>query len=267
LKTAIAGLGVFNMKQKIITGAVLAATLFPALYFGGWLFEIVIFVFLFIGALEFAQVKGKSWPKWMKGLMVAFVYGLAYLPKEYFMAGVILLLLIVFFLAIQFEWFDIFDLTYVFTMVLMVGIAIQGVRAIQMFGSSVVVYIAVATYATDTGAYFIGVLFGKHKLNPRISPKKTIEGSIAGWIFGTFLSLIFAYFYLTKKFDWSLIIAASIILPPIGQIGDLAFSAIKRYFNVKDFGTIFPSHGGVLDRIDSLLFNFMAFYALLILFV
>ena len=77
------------MKQKIITGAILAATLFPALYFGSWLFEIVIFVFLSIGALEFAQVKGKIWPKWMKGLMVAFVYGLAYLPKEYFMAGVI----------------------------------------------------------------------------------------------------------------------------------------------------------------------------------
>lgn len=255
------------MKQKIITGALLAATLFPALYFGGWLFEIVIAVFLFIGALEFAQVKGKNWPKWMKVLMVAFIYGLAYLPKDYFMVGVILLLLIVFILTIQFEWFDIFDLTYVFTMVLMVGIAIQGVRAIETFGSSVIVYIAVATYATDTGAYFVGVLFGKHKINPRISPKKTIEGSIAGWIFGTLLALIFAYFYLVEKFDWSLIIIASIVLPPVGQMGDLAFSAIKRYFNVKDFGTIFPSHGGVLDRIDSLLFNFMAFYALLILFV
>jgi phosphatidate cytidylyltransferase len=253
------------MKQKIITGAILAAALFPALYFGGWLFEIVIFVFLFIGALEFAQVKGKNWPMWMKGLMVVFINALAYTPRPYFAASVILLLLIVFFLTIQFEWFDIFDLTYVFTMVLMVGIAIQGVRAIQTFGSSVIVYIAVATYASDTGAYFIGVLFGKHKLNPRISPKKTVEGSIAGWIFGTVFSLIFAYFYLKSKFDWSLIITASVILPPIGQLGDLAFSAIKRYFNVKDFGTIFPSHGGVLDRIDSLLFNFMAFHALLIL--
>jgi phosphatidate cytidylyltransferase len=265
MKTATAGLEDCNMKQKIITGAILAAALFPALYFGGWLFEIVIFVFLFIGALEFAQVKGKNWPMWMKGLMVVFINALAYTPRSYFAASVILLLLVVFFLTIQFEWFDIFDLTYVFTMVLMVGIAIQGVRAIQTFGSSVIVYIAVATYASDTGAYFIGVLFGKHKLNPRISPKKTVEGSIAGWIFGTVFSLIFAYFYLTSKFDWSLIITASVILPPIGQLGDLAFSAIKRFFSVKDFGTIFPSHGGVLDRIDSLLFNFMAFHALLIL--
>ncbi len=252
------------MKQKIITGVILMAALFPALYFGGWLFEIVIFLFLFIGALEFAQVKGKNWPMWMKGLMVVFIYALAYSPRPYFAANVILLLLIVFLLTIQFEWFDIFDLTYVFTMVLLVGISIQAVRAIQLFGSSVIVYIAIATYASDTGAYFIGVLFGKNKLNPRISPKKTVEGSIAGWIFGTGLSLIFAYFYLSSKFDWSLIIGASLILPPIGQIGDLAFSAIKRYFNVKDFGTIFPSHGGVLDRIDSLLFNFMAFHALLI---
>lgn len=252
------------MKQKIITGAILTATLFPALYFGGWFFEVVIFVFLFIGALEFASVKGKHWPLWMKGLMVVFINALAYSPRSFFAANVILLLIIVFFLTILFDWFDIFDLTYVFTMVLMVGIAIQAVRAIQTYGSSVIVYIAVATYACDTGAYFIGVLFGRHKLNPRISPKKTIEGSIAGWIFGTVFSLIFAYFYLTRKFDWSLIILASIIMPPIGQIGDLAFSAIKRYFNVKDFGTIFPSHGGVLDRIDSLLFNFMAFHAILI---
>jgi CDP-diglyceride synthetase len=91
------------MKQKIITGAILTAALFPALYFGGWLFEVVIFAFLFIGALEFAQLKGKIWPTWMKALMVLFIFALAYTPRAYFAASAILLLLIVFFLTIQFE--------------------------------------------------------------------------------------------------------------------------------------------------------------------
>ena len=109
------------------------------------------------------------------------------------------------------------------------------------------------------------MLFGKHKLNERISPKKTIEGSVGGFIISTIVCLSFSFIFI-KGFPIGLSIVASITLPIMGQIGDLAFSAIKRHFAIKDFGNIFPGHGGILDRIDSLIFNSVWILFLLVIF-
>ena len=123
--------------------------------------------------------------------------------------------------------------------------------------------IIVATYVCDTGAYFCGRFLGKHKLNERISPKKTWEGAIGGWIFGAALSFAFAYF-LIPDMSMNHILLASVVMPITGQIGDLAFSAIKRCFKIKDFSDLLPGHGGVLDRVDSLVFNFICFDFILV---
>ncbi|NCC54851.1 MAG: phosphatidate cytidylyltransferase [Erysipelotrichia bacterium] len=138
--------------------------------------------------------------------------------------------------------------------------------AIHNYNSYLVWFVIIATYACDTGAYFAGYFFGKHKLCERISPKKTIEGSIGGILFSIILSSIFAFFML-KKVPLVLLISAIFTMPIISQIGDLAFSAIKRNYNIKDFSNIFPGHGGFMDRIDSLVYNLVFFYALMIIFV
>ncbi len=111
-------------------------------------------------------------------------------------------------------------------------------------------------WVTDTFAYFTGRFFGRHKLNPEISPKKTIEGSIGGILF---CMLSFIGFGLVMQFGfhmfvnyWMLCIAG-LICSFVSQIGDLITSLIKREHGVKDFGVIFPGHGGVLDRFDSIL--------------
>ena len=114
--------------------------------------------------------------------------------------------------------------------------------------------IVFATYGSDTGAYFAGMAFGKHKLIPRLSPKKTIEGSIGGIVLGSVLGLVFAYFAGILAHHW-IIVPAIIVMTMTSQIGDLIFSAIKRYFEVKDYSKLLPGHGGILDRIDSLTFN------------
>ncbi|HQB32818.1 MAG TPA: phosphatidate cytidylyltransferase, partial [Erysipelotrichaceae bacterium] len=106
--------------------------------------------------------------------------------------------------------------------------------------------------------------FGKHKLNPRISPNKTIEGTLGGYVFGAVISFLFGYFFV-KGATLPLLIAGSILMPAVGQVGDLAFSAIKRHFNIKDFGNIFPGHGGILDRVDSLTFNSLVMFSLMII--
>lgn len=110
---------------------------------------------------------------------------------------------------------------------------------------------------TDIGAYFVGKAFGKHKLAPIISPKKTVEGSIGGTIIATVILVLVAvilqkcgYFKMNIGLTISLFVLASVI----GQFGDLALSSIKRIVGIKDYGTLLPGHGGILDRFDSLLF-------------
>ena len=116
-------------------------------------------------------------------------------------------------------------------------------------------------WITDSGAYFVGCSIGKHKLIPKLSPKKTVEGAIGGLVACVLISLGYVWF-LDKCFDISLfgggdyykMLILSVIGSVISQLGDFASSAIKREFNVKDFGNILPGHGGVLDRFDSIIF-------------
>ena len=133
----------------------------------------------------------------------------------------------------------------------------------NLSSSSLAFYIAVATFMTDAGAYFVGVFFGKHKMNPRISPKKTWEGFFGGIIISTVVSFLFAIILaltgnpILQIFDinhWYLILILSLIIPVFSTLGDLVFSSLKRHYDIKDFGKLIPGHGGVLDRVDSLLF-------------
>ena len=117
--------------------------------------------------------------------------------------------------------------------------------------------VIVAASLCDIGAYFIGRWFGKHKMAPEISPKKTIEGSIGGLVVGT-LSGIGIYFalrpLLNVELPLLLFLIASFLCSVAGEIGDLCASMIKRQANIKDYGKILPGHGGIMDRADSLVF-------------
>ena len=127
-------------------------------------------------------------------------------------------------------------------------------------------YVLLGTIMTDIGAYFIGVFFGKHKMNERISPKKTWEGFVGGVVISTIVSFGFALpFMLTghplvlgvlDKDHWYLVLILSLIIPFVSTLGDFVFSSVKRYFGIKDYGKVMPGHGGVLDRLDSAIFSF-----------
>ena len=137
------------------------------------------------------------------------------------------------------------------------------------------VYVILGVIFNDMGAYFIGLLFGKHKMNERISPKKTWEGFIGGVVFSIVISTTFALICaLTDRpilpiFDVQhlyYVIIISILIPLISDVGDFVFSSVKRTFGVKDFSNLLPGHGGVLDRIDSLIFA-SALVSCLIIFI
>lgn len=121
-------------------------------------------------------------------------------------------------------------------------------------------------WITDIFAYFCGRAFGKHKLIPDVSPKKTVEGSVGGTVFCILVMVIFGFVVekLVPQITANLLIfaVAGVLVAVVSQIGDLSMSVIKRKYGVKDYGFIFPGHGGVLDRFDSVI----AVSALLLVF-
>lgn len=127
-------------------------------------------------------------------------------------------------------------------------------------GQSLIILCFLISWMTDTGAFFSGKMFGKHKLAPNISPKKTWEGAIGGFIFCMLVVSGVAYLLtgplniLPFDVNWVYLLVITAIGSVISMIGDLSFSVIKRAFDIKDFGNIMPGHGGVLDRFDSSLF-------------
>lgn len=131
----------------------------------------------------------------------------------------------------------------------------------QEQGMYYVPLVFVISWVCDTMAYYSGRLFGKHKLNERVSPKKTVEGAVGGLVGGTIGALILGYF-ISAEFGFNIAHFAVIGLIGafFGQIGDLAASAIKRYAGEKDYPKLIPGHGGVLDRFDSILFVALIVY-------
>lgn len=136
-------------------------------------------------------------------------------------------------------------------------------------GRSAIWLIILGACLTDAYAYFVGMKIGKHKLCPNISPRKTVEGSIGGIVGNCVTFLIYAW-YLNNYVDfgieyWKMVIFA-VVVAVFAEIGDLVASSIKRFVKTKDFGSILPGHGGILDRIDSVVFVAPVVYYCLLLF-
>lgn len=145
--------------------------------------------------------------------------------------------------------------------VLYVGIPLSTVVSTRALpsGAFLVLFLAVVTWASDSAAYYVGTLWGKHPLMPSISPKKSFEGLLGGLI-GAIAAALLARLWFASELSWFDALALGILLTLTGLVGDLFESAIKRRAGVKDSGGILPGHGGMLDRIDSLLFTAPTFY-------
>ena len=124
------------------------------------------------------------------------------------------------------------------------------------FGRFYILIPFVLAFLSDTGAYFVGRAFGKHKLAPTISPKKTVEGVVGG-VIGGIIGIAVYCFVLQQFFGFQVNYVFAVIYGAIGSIaavfGDLCFSVIKRQTGIKDYGNLIPGHGGVLDRFDSMI--------------
>ena len=253
------------MKTRVITALLLVVILFPIIAFGGIPFRLLEVFVVIVGGLEFMNLSSRSrkWPLVIRPLAILFVTAL-YLVSI-FQEGFLFPLLsavILFFLSVPVftEHFTSNDAFLCISYVMLFFFTLHALEQVQTHPAYIWLII-VATYGCDTGAYFGGRFFGRHKMNERVSPKKTWEGAICGWISGFVLSLLIgtAFNVLMPGMDTRVFLLSCLILPLSGQYGDLSFSAMKRCYGRKDFGHLLPGHGGVLDRLDSLIFNFLCF--------
>lgn len=279
------------MKQRIITGIILFFFVVPFVIFGTYSFAIFILLLLGLGMYEFLHIKAQAnetkTPIYV--YIIAFVlgyliiYDLPFFEKHFdFQTGLlsyyhinyiyIISAIAIYGLVLIDKRNKIKDSIYYLASTLYLSLALKGMLFLRSQGENIndgsilIGYIILVTCLTDIFAYFGGMtcykLLGEskvHKLSPKISPKKTIEGSIIGTIVATSLGFLFAILVFKhtslKVYPWYFYLILSFALAICGQIGDLLLSYNKRRYQIKDYSNILPGHGGVLDRIDSLLLN------------
>lgn len=261
------------MKTRVITGAVLACALIAAIALGGWVFSVVCIVAIGIALHEMIHVlneKGHKmvrWPVWV-GTILSIPCFLLYDNRTLMPIVAATTMIIVGYVLFHGEP-QVEDILYSlmpFYAVSLPGMCLlaqinapyRWLQVMLLFTSFVV------PLAGDTLAYFIGSRYGKRKLIPAVSPNKSVEGAVAGLI-GSMLGALIVYCVTD--------LCVTAALPPVwhyvllgllggvvGQMGDLFASLIKRHCGVKDYGNIFPGHGGMMDRIDSVLFMAVLVY-------
>lgn len=251
------------MKQRIITGLILIGVVLGFFSFGENGFLFIVLTVLSIAAFELYSLVSKRVKPIIFVLMLVTLLASPFLNVNELVAMLCGFFLVLAFLTVVTQWFSLDLMGLIFLMTTLVAMAIYSAVYLFDLGYLAFLWILLGNYMTDTMAYFVGMALGKRKLIPSVSPNKTWEGSIGGYFSGLIVSLIYGYFVLPEVFNYDFIILASLLIPLAAQIGDLFFSKIKRRYDIKDFGTLLPAHGGVLDRIDSLVFSLLVMMLLL----
>ena len=250
------------MKQRVISGAIIAAISIAVILLGGGLFTLTCIFIAAQGCKEYISIRKGGFSFSLYIIMFLSVDALFFL-HDYTITIMALEIIALMSIAVFDEEENYLDLCGIFLISQLMGNSLYFMVFVENYSKWLMGYLTIISYITDVFALFTGMKFGKHKLNERISPKKTTEGAIGGWICGAIFSIIWAYIFKFFYFEPWIIILLSILLPIVSQVGDLIFSMIKRYYNVKDFSNLIPGHGGILDRFDSLLFNVLFFGAMI----
>lgn len=253
------------MLERVISGAVLVVLAVAVLGFGGYVTGAAMFLLSLGGVYELLRVyKVHNTALGIAaGVGTAIYYGLLFLELNKFvlpmLIGYILLILAIYVITYpKFRDVDVMAAVLAFFYVTVMLSYVYQIRVLK-HGLVLVVMIFVCSWINDTCAYFVGVLFGKHKMAPQLSPKKSIEGLIGGIAGATIIATVYGIFFSKYVYELNnapLIFAVTGALGAvIAVIGDLAASAIKRNNDVKDYGKLIPGHGGIMDRFDSIIFT------------
>lgn len=259
------------MKKRVISAIILLLIVCPIIYYGSLAFDIAVGLVSMLALKELfdAKEEKKLLPTFVKIIsyliMIFIIYGTATFKDNNFsidfrlISGLFLIFFIPTILYHNQKLYSINDACFLIAEVFFLGFAFSSLIIIRNMDLKIFIYLVLITVFTDTYAYFGGRLIGKHQLAKDISPNKTWEGTIVGTFFSVFVASLFYHTMINPDLQLLNICLVSLFLSIIGQFGDLVFSAIKRYFGKKDFSNLIPGHGGILDRLDSLIFVSVAF--------
>ena len=262
------------MKTRILGAIIVIAVFVPFLIIGKLPFAILMTVLSVCSVYELLKVREqqKKFPKLLKVIAylvtVAFcLYNVGSIDFQYnFDYRVMTFLIFIFLSPMVFinnsKRYNFDDALFLIGSVLFLGLSFNLIIVTRNYDITYILYLLLITTITDTFALVTGSLIGKNKLCPKISPKKTIEGLVGGVFFGTFAASAFYITVINSNISLVLLVVITALLCLIGQLGDLVFSSIKRYYEIKDFSDLIPGHGGILDRFDSLIFVTLAFIIL-----
>jgi len=263
---------------RCLSAAVLVVIALVTLIMGGPLLLITLYAISCIAYHELSKACKIHTEKMCNGLEIVGYLGItAFYSMMYFSYEEILVIfwLVTFFIVNMFvyvfafpkfdakqvmnNFFAVFYAPVMFSFMYLIREAEDGIWLVFM--------VFVASWASDTFAYLVGMTIGKHKLAPVLSPKKSIEGSIGGIAGSALAGAIFGYIYSTYAGKEPEMIYLCAIIGAVGsivsQIGDLAASAIKRNYEIKDYGKLIPGHGGIMDRFDSVIVTAPMIYFLI----
>ena len=258
------------MKKRILSAVIMIALLVPLLIVGGKPFSVVMSLLSVLALYELLNLREtkKKFPFLMKVFAyilvlffsltnfssIEFEYNLDYRVMSF----IIFVFLIPMVFINNSKKYNINDALFLIGSTLFIGLSFNLIIITRNYDILYIIYLLLITTLTDTFALFTGKLIGKHKLAPEISPGKTIEGLVGGLLVGVVASVVFYHVAISSSVSLPLLVLITIILAVFGQIGDLVFSSIKRYYGAKDFSNLIPGHGGILDRIDSIIFVILA---------
>lgn len=259
------------MKKRVISAIIVILIAIPIFYIGKSLFKAAFYLISMQALREFINVreKRKEFPNIIKLIayicLTLFYFGVnidTSMIINFDFRIITSLLLVLFFPIILYNdknKYNINDCCYMLGGVLLISSSMVLANLYREISLRLLVYLFMITILTDTFALFTGMLIGHHKLLESVSPKKTWEGFVGGALVATFTGTMFYITVINTSASVPVIAIFTLFLSIIGQFGDLFFSAIKRYYKVKDFSNIMPGHGGVLDRLDSIIFVILAF--------
>lgn len=255
---------------RLISGIILVLIALVVVVTGGSLLFAVTAAISLIGVYELYRVMGiHKNPIGMVGYLTAVsYYGLLWFHGEQYVTlmAIAALMVLMTLYVVTFPRYKTEEVTAAFFGVFYVAVMLSYLYQVRVMsdGRYLVWLIFLSSWGCDTCAYCVGMLFGRHKLAPVLSPKKSIEGAVGGVAGAALLGFVYAAFFGSRMAEvtnpQAACAAACAIAAVISQIGDLAASAIKRNHNIKDYGHLIPGHGGILDRFDSMIFTAPAIF-------
>ena len=258
------------MKNRIISAIVMLAIFIPVLIMGDFSFAVLAGVLSVMGLNELLLMRKdkKEFPislKILASVMVFFSTIYNFKSIEFvtqidyrFIATILFIFLTPMVFISDNKKYNLNDAFYLMGSVLFIGLSFNLIIIMRNLSLQFLIYLLLITILTDTFALITGMLIGRHKLIPKISPKKTVEGLIGGTLIASFVATTFYFVVIDNSVSLLVISLVTVVLSLVGQLGDLVFSSIKRYYGKKDFSNLIPGHGGILDRFDSLIFVLLA---------